>query len=316
MIVESEGGIPTIDLDVLSFFDRVFPHGLEYQRRLLRPRFMTPLYQRIIRQISSPRRLPDAPRSFGPLSRIETDALVVGHGIAGSAATGKLRALGIAPVTVDWRGIDLVPPSTAFGYYEDGSVGVVSETGGMLVRAKAVLLATGRVETGLAIPNADLPGVLLPEAVEHLVSRGISPGSGAFIIGNDERRAKVLSRLKGGNCEVVGESPDPRNVLRIRGGRRVRSIEVLSVDGKKERHSCDLVVLLGPQVPDVALAQQAGCQLEVGSGLWHVKTLDLGRTSAPNIFSCGGVAGATSPIERALSGERAAQGMAGFLGVN
>ncbi len=316
MVVETEGGFPTMNTDFLSVFDHIFRHEFDYQRRFIHPRFMVPSYQKVVRRMASPRHLPDKPRSFSPLEKVATDVLIVGHGLSGTAATDRLRRRGLSPIIADRHGTDVFPPTIAFGFYEDGRVGLLTETGGMLVKAKAVLLATGRVETGVAVANADLPGVMLPEAVEHLVSRGVRPGSRAFLIGDNELKGNVQKHLANANCEVAGESTDPRNVVRIAGGKMVRSVETKAADGRLQRVPCDLVVLLGPLVPYVPLAQQAGCELRADGEYWCVKVEENGSTSIPHVFAYGSVTGITSEDGRAMSGERVASGVADSLGVS
>ena len=77
---------------------------------------------------------------------------------------------------------------------------------------------------------------------------------------------------------------------------------------------CDTVVPLGPLVPSVELAQQAGCELSVINGLWCVKSDPEGRTSIPGIFASGGVTGLVRNEERIVSGEVAASAIVKLLG--
>jgi sarcosine oxidase subunit alpha len=313
MVVETEGGFPTMDTDLLSLTDHMFRRQFDYHSRFIRPRFMTPFYQKIVRRMTSPRRLPDDPKEFSPFESIDADILIVGHGVSGAAATDRLRSLGLSPVVTDRHGTDVFPPAFAFGLYEDGRMGLLSETGGMLVKARAVLLATGRVETGLDVPNADLPGVMLPEAIEHFVSRGVRPGEEAVVIGDGELRAETIELLEHSGCRVVGEIRDYRKVLRIVGGGRVRGVESAGSDGRKRKRRCDLVVLLGPLVPYVPLAQQAGVDLRAVGDFWCIGVDGSGNTSVVGVFGSGGAAGFVGERERAASGVRAADRIARFL---
>lgn len=315
MVVETEGGLQSANFDLLSVLDHIFRKQFDYQSRFIRPRFLVPFYQRAVRRLATPRKLPDKAVSFHHLERTTTDVLIVGHGLSGSAACGALRGLGISAHVADRHGTEVFPPSTAFGYYEDGRVGVLTETGGMLVKAKAVLLATGRIETGLALPNADLPGVMLPEAVNHLSKRRVKPGSNAFLIGANELRDGVESELESLGCRVVGSCEDPARIARIVGGKRVRSVDVRGDGGKIERWLCDIVVLLGPLVPYVNLAQQAGCRLKPSGEFWVVDTEGAGATSVPTVFSSGSVTGLRSADERVASGKIVAKSISRFLEV-
>jgi sarcosine oxidase subunit alpha len=313
MVVETEGGFPTMNTDLLSFADHMFRRQFDYHSRFIRPRFLTPFYQKIVRRMASPRRLPDEPDEFNPFESMDADILIVGHGVSGVAATDRLRSLGFSPIVTDRHGTDCFPPAVAFGLYEDGRMGLLSETGGMLVKARAVLLATGRVETGLDVPNADLPGVMLPEAIEHLVSRGVRPGEKAILIGDGELRAETVALLEESGCRVVEEIRDHKKVLRILGGRRVRGVESADADGRKKERRCDLVVLLGPLVPYVSLAQQAGVDLRSSGEFWCIGVDESGHTSVAGVFGSGSAAGFVGERERAASGVRAADSIARFL---
>ncbi len=314
MVVESEGGLPSVNIDLLSSFDHIFRDQLDYHSMFTRPRFMAPLFQRVVRRLATPRRLPERAQPFQPLKVTSADVLIVGHGVSGRAACEALREKGLNPLVADRHGTDMFPPSVAFGFYEDGRVGLVTDTGGMLVTARAVLLATGRVETGLALPNGDLPGVMLPEAVSHLATRGVRPGTRACIIGTGELREQVEKDLRSAGCEVVGWCEDAAKVEAIMGRKRVRSVRLVEVGGTIKSLPCDTVVVLGPLVPYVNLAQQAGCRLRTAGDFWIVVTEKGGATSAPGIYSCGSVAGHVSQDERAASGRNAGLSIARTLG--
>lgn len=315
MVVESEGGFPSTKRDMLSVLDVIFMSGFEYSSRFVRPAFMVPVYQRMVRKLSTPRKLPETSRDFPPLESLNTDVLVVGQGRSGRAACARLRRLGIQLLVVDRHGTEMHSPSVVQGFYEGRTVLVLTETAGMVVHPRAVLIATGTVESAVPVVNGDMPGVMLPDAVEHLVRRGVRPGREACIIGDSPLRSLVLGLIESSGTEIVGDFPDPDKVLRIAGRSRVRGVDVVSGDGRPRRVKCDLVVLLGPLVPYVNLAQQAGCELRPRDGQWYVMTGPDGRTSVDGVFACGSVAGFLDEASRTRSGERAADGIARYLGV-
>jgi sarcosine oxidase subunit alpha len=304
MVVESEGGIPTTRIDLLSSFDHIFRRQLDYHSMFTRPRIMAPLFQRIVRRLASPRRLPEHAQPFQPLKAVSTDVLIVGHGVSGRAACEALREKGLNPLVADRHGTDVFPPSMAFGFYESGRVGLMTDTGGMLVEAKVVLLATGRLETGLDLPNGDLPGVMLPEAAVSLAKRGIRPGARAFLVGMNGLREQVENDLSSVGCAVVGRSEDADKVKAIIGRRRVRKVKAV-INGVVEEVLCDTVVVFGPLVPYVNLAQQAGCRLKASGDFWIVDASKSGATSVSGIYSCGSVAGYETEKDRAASGRKA-----------
>lgn len=311
MVVQTQGGFPSTRFDALSVFDLVFRKEFDYQHRFIRPRFMAPIYQGIIRRLASASRVPDAPSTYPAVTRRSCDALVVGHGVSGSVAHNKLQGAGVrAMYVLDMRlGPDGTMPPYAFGCYEGGDVGTISDRRIMMVRPKALLLATGRSETGIPLANGDVPGVILPEVLHTLTARGVRCGDRAVIVGRSELRDQVVRELEACGTGLVAEIADPGRVARVLGHGRVKGIE-----SEGRRVACDLVVTLGPLVPSVELASQAGCELMDRDGNWVVKVDGRGRTSVPGVFACGSVAGFNSGEERIASAEAAAEGMLQHIG--
>jgi hypothetical protein len=196
-------------------------------------------------------------------------------------------------------------PSTAFGFYETGEVGIQAGSGVQLVKAKAVLLATGRSEIGLPIVNGDIPGNMLPEGVNQLASRGVNPGPRAVLIGRNELRERLMRQLQAVGTSIVGQF-ESTDVIRVIGSSSVKGVEVKKPDGSVGRIRCELIVHMGPLVPSVELAQQAGCELRSGAGLWSVKVDAEGRTTVPGVYACGGLTGLAGEQERMASGEAVA----------
>ena len=179
MIVQTERGFPSTRFDLFSVFDSIFRHQFDYHSRFIRPTFMTPFYQYVVRRLASSSRVPDSPGVFPSLERKSCEVLIIGRGISGSVAQTRIQKAGVRSVIIADSQVGDVsaPASTAFGFYESGEVGVQVGSGIQLIKARSVLLATGRAETGLSIVNGDIPGNMLPEAIHQLTSRGISPGA-------------------------------------------------------------------------------------------------------------------------------------------
>jgi hypothetical protein len=315
MVVESEGGVPSTRVDLLSVIDHVFRKQFDYHSRFIRPKVLVPTFQKVVRSLASPRTIPDRSWTYSSLEELEVGVLVVGHGASGAAACDRLRSLGMTPFVVDRRGTADHPPSLAFACFEDGRIGTVCEDGGLILSAEAVLLATGRIETGFDLVNADLPGVMLPEALGHLVARGVRPGRDVFVIGSGSPLEETVRNIEAAGCNFAGRCEDPGKVVRIVGARHVKAVELMSDEGQIRRVKCDCVLLLGPLVPYVNLAQQAGCELACVGEFWCVKTDRDGITSVPSVFSCGGATGLSAKDEREASGVRAAESIARLLGV-
>ena len=317
MVVESQGGFPGTRFDMLSVLDHVFRRQFDYHSRFIRPKFLTPIYQRMVRRLAASGRMPDGPREYPPVSTRNCRVLVIGQGVSGSVAAARLRA-------TDMRGVIAIDsmlgsqtriPSVAFGIYEGPEVGVQVGEGIQLLRPEAILLATGRHETGLPIPNADLPGVFLPSALAQLASHEVAPGESAVVIGSNWMRETVLRNLTALGVRVVKEFDHPSSVGRIVGTKSVEGVET-SPDGPDSGTvPCDTVVILGPLIPAVELAQQAGCELSHRDGTVTVKVDSHGRTNVSSVFACGSVAGSPDQSERISSGQRAADAISKQLGV-
>lgn len=316
-VVRTERGFPSTSHDMLSVFDRIFRKEFDYQHRFIRPRFMTPLYGQIARRLASSSRLPDPGRlDSATLERRNCDVLVIGRGVSGSVAHARLQGADVrSMMTVDNRmGAENNAPSTAFGFYEGGEIGVLTGDRIQLVKARAVLIATGRDEVGLPLVNGDLPGVILPEAFHQLVQRGVRVANRAVLVGKNDLRERVERELRSSGVYIVASFEDPSSLVRVFGRRRVRGVEAREDDGAVNRIHCDLVVTLGPVVPSVDLAQQAGCDLATVGGFWCLKTDENGATSVPGVYGSGGVTGLVKSEERIASGKAAASSIIKYLG--
>jgi len=125
----------------------------------------------------------------------------------------------------------------------------------------------------------------------------------------------VLRLLETAGTAIAGDFPAADSVVRVVGRTRVEGVEVLGPGGRVRRVPCDAVVLIGPLVPDVAIAQQAGCELRSVDGQLCVRVGADGSTTVRGVFASGGVAGFRDEASRAKSGAAAAEGIASFLGV-
>jgi len=314
MVVEPQGGLPTTRFDALSALDHIFRKEFDYRSRFIRPRFLVPVYQRIVRNLAASSALPARPEEYPRVSERNCNVLIIGQGVSGSVANARLRGADIrGVVAVDrMQGSEGRIPSVAFGVYEGGEVGVQVGDAVQIVKPRVVLLATGRFETGFPLVNGDLPGVMLPGALSQLAASKVSPGKRAVVIGTSEQRSSVLRNLGALGVNVVGDIGDSSRVSRIIGRTRVRSVEL--ADPRREIR-CDTVIAIGPLVAAVELGQQAGCELVSNRGMITVTTDSSGRTTAPSVFACGGVAGFRDPAERISSAVRAADAITKELGV-
>src|SRR5581483_5674409 len=173
----------------------------------------------------------------------------------------------------------LLARTTAFGYYDANLVGAVERlTDHMaappghaprqrlwLIRAKAVVLASGVIERGIAYANNDRPGTMLASAAHAYVScYGVRLGTSAVVFtNNDTAYASALALHQAGT--VVRAIVDARReeqadraalerarsanigiafgsvVANARGTQRVRGVDIVAREGGHERHiDCDV----------------------------------------------------------------------------
>ncbi len=192
--------------------------------------------------------------------------------------------------------VTLLTRTTAFGYYDGNLVGAIERVTDHLavrsdhvprqrfwkIRAKAVVLATGAIERGIAYANNDLPGTMLASAARTYVERyGVRPGSRAVVFTNNDGAYADALALNSRGVEVtaiVDARIDAQRVdtlpARARaagipvtcaamiagahGRRHVRAVDIVSRSGNAaSRIVCDLVCVSGGWNPAVHLFSQA-----------------------------------------------------------
>ncbi len=192
--------------------------------------------------------------------------------------------------------VTLLSRTTAFGYYDGNLVAALERVTDHLaappahaprqrlwkIRARAVVLASGALERGIAYANNDLPGTMLAGAARAYVQRfGVRPGTRVVVFtNNDGAYADALALHAAGVAiaAIVDARADVRSAaplraraqaagLRIVGGsaivdahgrQRVRAVDVRPLSGgASSRIDCDLVCVSGGWNPAVHLFSQA-----------------------------------------------------------
>ncbi|MEO8536474.1 MAG: 2Fe-2S iron-sulfur cluster-binding protein, partial [Betaproteobacteria bacterium] len=191
--------------------------------------------------------------------------------------------------------VTLLTRTTAFGYYDGSLVAAVERVTEhvaqppadrprerlWLIRARAVVLATGVIERGIAYANNDLPGTMLAGAVRtYADGYGVRVGSRAAVFANNDVAYGVARSLRESGVEIAAivdprASPRgggsaavamadgirvlPRSVIRRAHGRlRVTAVDVGDRDGgASTRLDCDVVAVSGGYSPSVHLFSQA-----------------------------------------------------------
>src|SRR5438270_802384 len=180
--------------------------------------------------------------------------------------------------------VTLLSRATAFGYYDDNLVGAIERVTDhlpsppahlprlrlWLIRAKAVVLASGAIERGIAYANNDLPGTMLAGATLTYVKRyGVRLGTRAVVFtNNDSAYAAALALREAGvaiaaiadvrqESQIGGALPAkaraaglallPASVIsRARGRLRVSGVDVVPRSGGASKSfDCDVIAVSG-----------------------------------------------------------------------
>ncbi len=242
MRVERQNAFPSVNHDIFSTIDWMYPRGLDHHSMFAGVPVVEHVVAKVAREMAGLGTLPDAARADGAsFASHQTDVLVVGGGAAGLAAAraaagagaqvtlveeqpapgGRLRsglALPDAPEggwvseqveALRAAGGHVLFGSFAFGLYrEHGTLVPVRAPGRRLVvvKPKAVVIAAGAAEPLPAFGNNDLPGIFAGRALARLVTvDGVLPGKRAVVAGEGPEAAALAALLRGAGCEVVAE---------------------------------------------------------------------------------------------------------------
>jgi len=347
--VEDQNAWPSARFDVGGLIDAVFPGGIDTLHGFRRPAWATRLYQRVIRHLAGYGPPPPA-GSAPPATRGEArtaDVVVIGAGTSGRAAAERLVALGHRPLLLERSvaeaapvpGAELVrattvtflpPPDPG----DDGGFSVLAYTEpaeGLLVRARAVVVAAGAYDGSLLFGGNDRPGVLTGDLALDLARKGRSlPFREAVVVGGGERARTVVEALEGSVGAVIapGEIPPdltraasergiplyPRSLLLgTVGRRRVRGLRARArANGTPFFLAADAIVLAHRRLPNAQLFFQAGARMHwrAGAAAYFPEIDAVGATSVRGLYAVGDAAGVL-PASAAESGRRAADAIAG-----
>lgn len=325
MTAHGVNGWPNVRHDVYGVLDRLhrfLPAGFYYKT------FMAPdwhHYEPAIRRLAGLGRLCETADPLNYETRYaHCDVLVVGGGPAGLSAARVAAAAGLHVMLVDeragwggslrWRGgtiddqpatewIDatvaalhgatLLPRTTAFGYYDHNTLGLLERrertTSGWAserlwhVRARQVILASGAIERPLVFPDNDRPGVMSAAAVlQYLREYAVLAGERVLIAtNNDSAYATAIALRESGAAVTVADARAepgpiaraaahagarmlPQTMVRATGGRhgvRWADIAPLATLSARERIPVDAIAVSGGWSPAVHLFSQSGGKL-------------------------------------------------------
>lgn len=310
-VVSTQNVLGTRRTDLLRVTDWFFPDGIDHHHLLVGVPGVSSMMTTFARKMAGLGRLPDAPLGEHPAQRMACDVLVVGGGGAGLDVAAALGASGHAVTLVDeglalggdqlslgdpGRGrisaadlgsISVLAPAVAVGWY-GGEVLVVSADaagGAVVVRPRALVLATGTHDGVLSVPNNDLPGVYSARAVLRLHGLGIALRADAVLVG-EGRFAAVLAEALGARLVRRLAAVE---IASIEGGSAVRGV----VTSTGARIEVEAVLTDLPPAPAFEVAVQAGAATRRGPAGFAVEVDAAGR-AAPAVWAVGGCTGVSS----------------------
>lgn len=231
--VHRGSGWPSADFDLFKIFwyARVLlPVGF-YYKVFVRPRWLWPLVERVIRRIAGigPIELASRPAARERLNH-HPDVFVAGGGVAGLSAALAAAQAGESVVLADEGriGAQIVPGATrttiaelhqklrtyervtiledaaAIGIYEGPLVPVPGPDFLHLVHPKRIVVATGAVEQHQAFDGNDLPGVWLGRGAAKMAGvHGIAPGTRAVVAAGTNEALQHIESLRRAGTSIA-----------------------------------------------------------------------------------------------------------------
>jgi sarcosine oxidase subunit alpha len=243
--------------------------------------------------------------------------------------------------------VTLLADTTAFGYYDANLVAAIERFAGddassprqrlWMIRAKAVVLASGAIERGIAYANNDLPGTMLAGAAAIYARRyAVRVGMRCVVFtNNDSAYAAALAlREAGVDIAAIVDARDDAAVAhatdeRVRasgidvranaviaaahGHARVSRVDVASRGGARIASiDCDAVVMSGGYSPTVHLFSQARGRLR-----YDARTASFVPDRSPMaIVTAGAVNGHCGARAAIAEGEAAADDALALAGMS
>ena len=264
---------------------------------------------------------------------------VTGDAADGASTTGERGDQKLAQLRAN-PGVTLLARTTAFGYYDGNLVAAIERLTDHLqdpparlprqrlwmIRAKAVVLATGATERGIAYSSNDLPGTFLAGAALTYTERyAVRLGRRAVVFTCHDfgyRTALALDRAGVAIEAIVDARPEPMlggewphraqaaglsivpdsMLVEARGGRRVSGVQARSRgSGMARSLRCDVVAVSGGYSPAVHLFSQARGTLRYDEAL---AAFVPGISPMP-VFTAGALQGCFDPAAAIVHGELA-----------
>lgn len=308
-VVETQNVLGSRETDLLSAADFLFPQGIDHHRLMAGVRGLSPLVGSFARRIAGLGKLAERVPAASPAERRELPVLIVGggrKGLALAAALGKLATLVDDGPRLGGSLLALDPPRAgamstsaraagaavleqhsvvALSREPDDTTGhvtalVVGPERTLVVRARCVVLATGKHDAVPSFPNNDLPGIFSARAALFAWRSDVLIGSRVAVVGSG-RYAEGLLQQMSGVVELF--TLEEASVVRAIGRERVTGVELRS-EGRTRRIKVNALVFDGRGAPSFELAVQAGARVDFEPGSGYSPRADAQGLVAERVF--------------------------------
>jgi sarcosine oxidase subunit alpha len=292
MQVTSQNTWPSLGFDVkaVNRFGARFMSAGFYYKTFMKPEFLWPTYEKVLRRFVHAGAIsPDTPHRYHDKRYAHPDVLVAGGGPAGISAAiaaareganvmlveeehqlgGHLRwedparlSLMLSELGATER-VEVLTNSVVLGRYDQNWIAVAQRNLPHVperlikARARTLVVAGGLIERPYVFAGNDTPGVMLSTAVRRLINLyAVKPGHRAVVLTANASGDAAVEDLRRAGVDVV-HVEDARtggDLLRVHGGRRVKSVEL--ADGRRVR--ADLLVTATGWTAPTSLLNMAG----------------------------------------------------------
>ncbi len=373
LVAASQNHFPSLRFDLLavnSLFAPLLGAGFYYKTFMWPASFWEKVYEPLIRRaagLGTAAALPDPDRY--DRGHLHTDVLVIGAGPAGLSAALAAARSGARVIlcdedaraggrllaereTVDgqpgaaWADaalaelaamptVRLLPRTTVFGAYDQGTYGAVERVADHLpvpaghqprqtywrIVARRCVLAAGATERPLVFGGNDRPGIMLAGAARAYVNRfAAAPGRRAVVVTAGDDGWRTVADLHDAGIEIAAvidrrEQLPPHltalarhagaqvlaggSIAATRGRRSLRAIDVVVPGGLRHRIAADLLAISGGWNPALSLTCHLGARPRWEPAL-HCFVPD---TPPPGMLVAGGAAGRGGLAEALADGD-------------
>ena len=298
MAVTSQNTWPSLRFDVkaVNGFGAPFLTAGFYYKTFMRPRFLWPAYESVLRKfVNGGRVSPDTPPWRPAKRHVHPDVLIAGGGPAGMAAAVAAARAGASVLLAEeehqlgghlrWGtdadlaalaelagqvfaepGIEVLTDAVVLGRYDGNWIAVLQRGGAaggaeaerlVKARAKVLVAAPGLIERPYVFSGNDLPGVMLSTAVRRLINLyAVRPGERAVVLSANADGDAAVADLKRAGVEVARVEDARLGGDVIAASGRGALRSVQLADGT--RIGCDLLVTAAGWTAPAALLTTAG----------------------------------------------------------